>query len=74
MEEDEKLDKQLTWEINDCINRRYQEEIRRIKAELTAQGVDLTSEDGRRRFREAILTLNRSFYVLVRTDGSSENA
>jgi len=58
-------DRERHWEVSEAVNRRYLEEVRRLRQELEEAGVDLASEEGRRRFREAVLQLNRSFFVIM---------
>jgi hypothetical protein len=63
------MDRKLEWEISEAVNGRYYEEIKRLRHELEQAGVSLATTEGRRRFREAILELNRSFYVVLPSAG-----
>jgi hypothetical protein len=59
------VDRKLEWEVNEAVNKRYLEEVKRLRQELEQAGLDLESEEGRRRFREEVMKLNRSFFVVM---------
>lgn len=59
------MDRKLEWEVNEAVNKRYLEEVKRLRQELEQAGLDLESEEGRRRFREEVMKLNRSFFVVM---------
>jgi hypothetical protein len=61
------MDRKQEWEVSDAVNKRYYEEIKRLKGDMEKAGLDLESEEGRRRFREAVLELNRCFFVVLPT-------
>lgn len=59
------MDRKLEWEVNEAVNKRYLEEVKRLRQELEQAGLDLESEEGRRRFREEVMKLNRSFFIVM---------
>jgi hypothetical protein len=59
------VDRKLEWEVNEAVNKRYLEEVKRLRQELEQAGLDLESEEGRRRFREEVMKLNRSFFIVM---------
>ncbi|MFH0809483.1 MAG: hypothetical protein V2A77_03280 [Pseudomonadota bacterium] len=63
--EHKKIDREREWALSETVNNRYQEEMKRLRAQLEKEGVVLDTEEGRRRFREAVLELNRSFLVAL---------
>jgi len=61
------MERKLEWEVSEAVNRRYYEELKHLRSDLEKAGVKLETDEGRRRFREAILELNRSFFVVIPT-------
>jgi hypothetical protein len=59
------VDRKLEWEVNEAVNKRYLEEVKRLRQDLEQAGLDLESEEGRRRFREEVMKLNRSFFIVM---------
>jgi hypothetical protein len=59
------MDRKLEWAVNEAVNKRYYEEIKRLRRELEQAGVALDTDEGRRRFRQAVLELNRSFFLVL---------
>jgi hypothetical protein len=59
------MDRELEWQVSEAVNNRYYEEIKKLRHELEEAGVAVTTEEGRKLLREAILKLNRSFFIIL---------